>query len=258
MSDPGSDPGGEVLRGGVNVVRRVGDTVRRPVGPWTPAVHALLRHVAAAGFTGAPRVHGIDAGGREILDFLPGEVGDAAPAGEAAVAAAGRLLRAYHDATAGFVAPPDARWYLPPREPAEVICHGDAATYNCVFRGGLPVAWIDFDTAHPGPRVWDAAYTAYRFVPLSAGGGAGGEVRARAARLREFLDGYGDGLGGPARVLDVAAERLRTLVDHMRRRAAAGDEAFRRHLADGHDRLYLADTAYIEANAVAIVDSMPA
>ena len=40
--------------------------------------------------------------------------------------------------------------------------------------------------------------------------------------------------------------------------AAAGDEALRRHLAEGHDRLYLADTAYIEANAAAIVDSMPA
>ena len=25
---------------------RVGDTVRRPVGPWTPAVHALLGHLA--------------------------------------------------------------------------------------------------------------------------------------------------------------------------------------------------------------------
>jgi hypothetical protein len=248
------ETGGEVLRGGVNTVVRVGDTVRRPVGPWTPAVHALLRHVAAAGFAGAPRVHGVGQDGREILDFVPGEVALDAPDTDEAVAAAGGLLRAYHDATAGFVAPPGARWYLPPRKPAEVICHGDAATYNCVFRDGLPVAWIDFDTAHPGPRVWDAAYTAYRFVPLSAGG----DVRAQAARLRVFLDGYGPGLGGPARVLAVAAERLRALVAHMRRRAAAGDEAFRGHLAAGHGRLYLADTAHIEGNAAAIADSMPA
>ena len=116
------------------------------------------------------------------------------------------------------------------------------------------MAWIDFDTAHPGPRVWDAAYTAYRFVPLTAGG----DVRAQAARLRAFLDGYGDGLGDPARVLATAAERLRALVAHLRQRATAGDEAFRGHLAAGHDRLYLADTAHIEAKAAAIVATMPA
>jgi len=36
-----------------------------------------------------------------------------------------------------------------------------------VFRKGMPVALIDFDTAHPGPRIWDVAYAAYRFVPLT-------------------------------------------------------------------------------------------
>ncbi|WP_229698997.1 hypothetical protein [Wenjunlia tyrosinilytica] len=30
-----------------------------------------------------------------------------------------------------------------------MICHGDAATYNTVFREQLPVAFIDFDTATP-------------------------------------------------------------------------------------------------------------
>lgn len=33
---------------------RIGDTVRRPAGPWTPTVHALLGHLHAAGFHGAP------------------------------------------------------------------------------------------------------------------------------------------------------------------------------------------------------------
>jgi hypothetical protein len=36
-------------------VVRVGDTVRRPAGPWTPAVHALLAHLHEAGFRCAPR-----------------------------------------------------------------------------------------------------------------------------------------------------------------------------------------------------------
>jgi hypothetical protein len=34
---------------------RSGDTVVRPGGSWTPAVHAVLRHLEAVGFDGAPR-----------------------------------------------------------------------------------------------------------------------------------------------------------------------------------------------------------
>lgn len=66
----------EQLSGGnTSVVVRVGDTVRRPVGPWTPAVHDLLNYLAAVGFAGAPRVQGIDKLNREVPDFVPGEVG---------------------------------------------------------------------------------------------------------------------------------------------------------------------------------------
>ena len=39
-----------VLSGGnMTPVVRVGDTVRRAAGRWTPTIHALLRHVRAAG-----------------------------------------------------------------------------------------------------------------------------------------------------------------------------------------------------------------
>ena len=38
--------GGDVTEG----VVRIGDTVRRPAGPHSPLVHALLRHLEAAGF----------------------------------------------------------------------------------------------------------------------------------------------------------------------------------------------------------------
>jgi hypothetical protein len=55
-------------------VVRVGDTVRRPIGPHTAAVHALLSYLHAAGFAGAPRPLGIDEQGREVLSFIPGTV----------------------------------------------------------------------------------------------------------------------------------------------------------------------------------------
>ena len=51
-------------------VVRVGRTVRRPVRPHTPAVHALLRHLEAVGFDGAPRVLGVDARNRDAVTPL--------------------------------------------------------------------------------------------------------------------------------------------------------------------------------------------
>ena len=64
----------ERLEGGnIGGAVRVGDTVRRAAGPWTPAVHALLAHLAARGFAGAPRPLGFDEQGREVLTFLAGE-----------------------------------------------------------------------------------------------------------------------------------------------------------------------------------------
>ncbi|MFF0863388.1 phosphotransferase enzyme family protein [Nonomuraea sp. NPDC003560] len=236
--------------GGVNEVVRVGATVRRPTGPWTPAVHALLGHLAARGFTGAPAGHGIDVQGREVLDFVPGEVpGHPLPdhaRSDQALGDVARLLRRYHDATEGFRPAAGAAWYFPPREPAEVICHGDVAPYNCVFRDGRPVALIDFDTAHPGPRVWDVAYAAYRFVPLSDPRHDGADpVGEQARRLRLFADAYGLAEGDRPALPVTVADRLAHLVRHMRDRAAAGDRAFAAHIARGDDVLYGADREHV-------------
>jgi hypothetical protein len=62
----------EQLSGGNTnaAVVKVGSTVRRPTGPWTPRVHELLRRLESSGFEGAPRVRGIDERGREILTNL--------------------------------------------------------------------------------------------------------------------------------------------------------------------------------------------
>jgi beta-lactamase class A len=237
------------IAGGVNQVVRIGATVRRPVAPWTPTVQALLRHLADEGFTGAPRPYGIDGAGREMVAHVEGEVpaGGTMPAyltTDACVEAVARLLRRYHDASAGFAALHAAGWQFPARAPAQVICHGDVAPYNCVFRDGRPVALIDFDTAHPGPRLWDLGYAAYRFVPLRVADGDGTAEQAR--RLRLFCAAYGLSEADRRALPAVAAERLRALVEHMRSQAAAGQPAFRRHLEEGHHRIYLADIAYLE------------
>lgn len=60
---------GEPLPGGnVGGAVRIGQTVRRPTGPWTPAVHAVLSHLSSAELAAVPRVHGVDVRGREVLD----------------------------------------------------------------------------------------------------------------------------------------------------------------------------------------------
>jgi Ser/Thr protein kinase RdoA (MazF antagonist) len=161
--------------------------------------------------------------------------------------AVGVLLRDYHDATIGFDAPPDAGWYFPARSPAEVICHGDVAPYNCVFRGGRPVAFIDFDTVHPGPRIWDVAYAAYRFVPLA---GPHHEdlvplVEEQARRLRLFADAYRLGDTDRSALTVMARARLEHLIRHMHDQAGAGNAAFAAHIAAGDDTLYRTDAAHI-------------
>jgi len=145
--------GGRVTIG----VVRVGDTVRRPVGPQSKFVHELLSHLEVVGFRGAPRFHGLDEKGREILDYIKGEVpADLGWLDDAQIAGGARLLRELHDATAGSSL---ARG-------REVVCHGDASPCNAVFSEGIPVAWIDFDGAYAGRRMADVGYAAWAWLDI--------------------------------------------------------------------------------------------
>jgi Ser/Thr protein kinase RdoA (MazF antagonist) len=244
----------EVLAGGnMTVVVRVGDTVRRPAGRWTPTIHALMRHLRVSGFENVPEPLGIDDRGREIISLLPG-----APAtyplpafvwSDATLTAVAQFLRAFHDASVGFVAPPGGRWQWPAHEPAEVICHNDFAPYNLMFEDGMLTGVIDLDLASPGPRVWDMAYTAYRFVPLTDPGnpdapfpGADSQTR----RLAAFCSAYADSRVKPADVLESAAAKLQELVAFIERQAAAGDAAQAAVLARGDVLIYKRDIAYID------------
>ena len=242
------------LTGNLSSVWRRGDTVRRSTGPWTPAVHALLHHLAAAGFDGAPRVLGIDAQGREVLSYLEGEVpAYPVPASlwsDQVLETAARLLRRFHDATAGFHLA-GAVWRSGAGAPGggEVICHNDVAHYNTVFRAGRPVAFIDWDFAAPGPRAWDLAYAAYRFVPMAHdehGPVFGVPLPVdRPGRLRRLCDAYG--LDDRSRFVDVLLERIEAVCHLIVDQAAQGDPAFRRFLAEGHVAGYRRDLRFIES-----------
>ncbi len=236
----------EALAGGnMGPVARVGDTVRRRSGPWTPTIHDLLRHVRARGVAEVPEPLGLDAAGREVVSFVAGEVPSEVPAWVLDVAVlrdAARLLRRYHDATVDF--PREGRiWQLPAHAPDEVICHNDFAPYNLVFRDHRLAGVIDFDTASPGPRVWDLAYLAYRLVPMTSPDSPEAVAlseRVRAARLAGLCAAYGGDLDAAA-VLAVVPGRLDELAAFTQARADDGGPA---ELRD-HVVLYRNDAAHV-------------
>ncbi|TMM06477.1 MAG: aminoglycoside phosphotransferase family protein [Actinobacteria bacterium] len=213
----------ELGGGGLTPVVRVGETVRRTTGPWTPAVHALLQHLAAAGFDGAPRVEGFDDQGREVLGYVAGEVRDSYDDEE--LIAVAELIRRLHDATTTFQPPDDAAWQRLVGTPqaAEVICHNDLSPSNLVWSDGRPRAFVDWDLAAPGPRSWDVGYALYRFVPLYSDD----DLRAArdpdpstAASGRSVLPAYGvDVTPG---LLDDVERRVRALYDSARAWGEAG------------------------------------
>jgi hypothetical protein len=65
----GQVAGGTANRG---LVIRVGDTVLRPTAPSWRATHALLAHLSAVGFDGAPRVLAVSAA-TEMLTYIDGQ-----------------------------------------------------------------------------------------------------------------------------------------------------------------------------------------
>lgn len=215
---------------------RVGQTVRRVSGSWTAAVHALLAHLAANGFTGAPRPLGIDDQGREVLTFLEGEtVGSTKPwpswvHAEGTLDQVARWLRSYHEAVADFVPPAGAVW----RQRAEwapglLVGHNDAAPYNAAWRAGELVGFFDWDFAAPVTPEWDLAFTAFSWVPLHARHVVAAEgftdFAARSRRLRRFLDVYGWS-GDIEAFVGVVRARTQAHADGIRRLATSGDPLF--------------------------------
>jgi Ser/Thr protein kinase RdoA (MazF antagonist) len=180
-------------------VQRAGDVTLRPSAPWTTAVHALLRHLESVGFTGSPRVigTGFDAGARETVEFIPGEVVPKRVWGDEGIYELGQLLRQLHQATASFAPPPDAVWqesFLRSTAPDAIVSHGDIAPWNVVARDGRPVGLIDWELAGPVDRLSEVAHTGWLNAQLHDDYIAARQglpsAEKRAYQLRRFIDGY--------------------------------------------------------------------
>lgn len=233
------------LAGGkLNAVARVGETVHRPTGSWTPTIHALLRHLRGRGFTLGPEPLGFDARGREVLSYLEGStVGAAVPWPdwvwqEDLLAEVGRATARYHRAVADFRPTGVVPWHWGPAElqPHEVVCHNDLAPYNVVVRDGRLGGIIDWDLVFPGTIRSELAFVAWQWVPLQdpyiASMFGWLDRHHLGRRLRILLDGYG--LADRSGFIDDVIVRVKQNRDVIVRRAREGVTAYVELERQGH------------------------
>jgi aminoglycoside phosphotransferase (APT) family kinase protein len=262
--------GGDVTEG----VVRVGDTVRRPVGPHSPLVHALLEHLESVGFEGAPRFLGIDGAGREVLSFIDGEVaGRPRPpwiADETRLASVAQLVRGYDDAVASFTPAPDA---LPgtmlaeppgippaPAYPPELIGHVDITPENVVFRSGRACALIDFDLAKPATRA-DEVYNAMLWwVPLGDPRDADPLLRDVDVprRSRIFADAYSLSGSDRERIMEVAKLRTQRAWYLMKHQAEIQGGGWQRMWDEGVGDVIKRREAWLDQHATKLTAALTA
>jgi hypothetical protein len=252
---PGGNMGGAVRRG---------DMVAKPRLPQSETVQRLVRHVRAQGVTWAAEPLGTDDNGDSLWRFIPGGVSHDDPNEGypgVVVEEIARRLREWHDATVTFPRTRKDVWFWPGKLPDEVICHVDFAPYNHVFDNGRFVGAIDFDLCYPGPRLWDLAYTAYRYVPLTPVGGttpdAAAATRARRlARLDRFLAAYADRTTelrySPERLLGYVVPRLEAMADWCDEQPS--EDRRRDGVMYREHARWIVDGGYGPADAVTVLD----
>jgi hypothetical protein len=229
---------------------RIGDTVRRPLRPFSLTVQAYLAHLRDAGFAAAPLPFGVDEQGREVLSFVPGDVARWLPAAETAgedvLVALARLIHALHEASAGWIPSPDAVGGGTPANPGrlatghtELVSHRDYAPGNVIFRDGLPAALIDFDLAMPTTRIYDIANALWYWAPLR-------DPRDRSPalvnadiphRVAVFADAYGMTAQQRAGLVPLAVDMVRRY--HEDSRASAELDPVYRQLWEDGAKVYL-------------------
>jgi phosphotransferase family enzyme len=229
--EDGPLPGATANRG---LVVRVGGTVLRPTAPCRRATHALLAHLAAVGFDGAPRVLAVGPS-TEMLTYIDGQAAVPPLAGDmltdAALVSVADLLRRYHAAASSFD-PAGYSWPrpIPARFRTGLVSHNDVHPANLVFRDGRAVALIDFDWAGPGSAAWDFATAARNWAPLQPDRDIADSRQGRALeRFRIFLHASGLPRAGRRQVAEAIVANHDWTYAIVTEAAAAGHQGFADH-----------------------------
>lgn len=230
----------EALAGKVTEFVRVGDTVRRPAAANTESMRQLLMHLERVGFGGAPQVVDSQPDGGLVLTWIDGWVpadSEAWKLDPGALESVGELLRTYHDCAQGFT--PEASFEEGPQAVAEgqIVCHGDIAPRNTVFRDGRAVAFIDWDGIFVSDPAWDLAHAVWQFGPVGADNHP--LVRGwpgppdRLERIAALLRGYRLDASQAQHLSDMVVEVIDGCRRSVARKAAAGMPAFVRMKDEG-------------------------
>ena len=240
MGDENPTEHGEVISGRVTEIVKVGDTVRRPLNDSTESMRQLLVHLERVGFDGAPRVVDTELGDTIVLTWIHGWV----PADteqwrldSGALESVGELMRAYHNCVAGFA--PEAGFEEGPQEitAGAIVCHGDIAPRNTVFREGRAVAFIDWDGIFVSKPMWDLGHAVWQFGPVCDNGDP--LVRDwpappnRSERIAALVAGYRPGASQARQLGDMVVEVIAGCHRSVARKAAAGIPAFVRIRDEG-------------------------
>lgn len=236
--------------------------VIRPGNVWTPYVHNFLRFLNEKGFKNIPVPYGQREDGKEIVSYVDGDVfHEGLPENlftDRVLLESAELLYRFHEFSKAYVKnlTGTEEWMLPARLPIEVMCHGDFAPYNITFADGHVSGIIDFDTTHPGPRLWDVSYAVYRWVPFMAPSNPESResLTGQLRRMKLFSDRYGLTGNEKARLPGMMIERLQFLISYMIKEADSGNEDMEKNIEDGHIELYQTDIEYIKANGSVIQD----
>jgi 8-oxo-dGTP pyrophosphatase MutT (NUDIX family) len=257
-------PPGAAVRAGPRDRGGVPARVVRDAAPWTPTVHALLRHLEDRGFDGAPRALGIDVCGREAVTYVAGSTGQAPDGPWAAplrsdegIAAVGALLRRLREAADGFVPPADGTWLTGPADRAPsgaggTVAHGDVGWANLVWGADDTPTLIDWEFAQPAAPLRDLAQAACWLVPLVAFDHERRGFPAepdRRARLHALAAGAGVAVDD---VLDAVADYLDQETARIRAWGGRGIEPWTSFLRDRRDEGFHRVTDYLRANGTSL------
>lgn len=250
----------ELLGGRIGKIHKIKETVVRPSNKWTKDVHCFLQFLHEEGADFVPKPYGINERKEEILSFMPGDVYNyplpKKLLRDSMIVSSSKLLLKFHKYSERYVSRLTnyEQWMLPASYPIEVMCHGDFAPYNVTIVNNEAVGIIDFDTLHPGAKMWDIAYAIYRWVPLKNPNNPDfhGNLKEYIRKAKLFLDTYGVDSESKNSFIRILIKRLKSLTDFMRYEASNGNKDFQLHIEEGHLQQYLDDIEYLKGNEAEI------
>ncbi len=242
----------ELSGGRENAVFKEGNFIIRPSSPYTKEIHSLLKSLHEEGFDKVPYPFSLNEK-EEKLSYVDGIVyNEKIPKeleSDETLKSVAILLRSYHDSTLKYVAglTNQVEWMLTCDGPVEVMCHGDFAPYNLTIKENRAVGIIDFDTVHPGSRLWDMAYALYRWVPLMSSSNPEnfGTNEEKLRRVQLFLDKYNYRPYELKEVFEEVIKRIEALINYMRKEAEEDNITIKENIESGHLSQYLEDLDYI-------------